>query len=44
MDFRHIARLNRRDMLRGAAILSAGAAMMRPLPVLAQSDPMAALK
>jgi acetylornithine deacetylase/succinyl-diaminopimelate desuccinylase-like protein len=37
MDMRDIDRLNRRDMLRGAAMLGAGTAFVRPLPLLAQS-------
>ena len=40
MDFRELDRLNRRDMLRGTAMLGAGAALMQPLPLWAQSGTM----
>jgi len=32
MDFRELDRLDRRALLRGTAMLGAGAMMMRPLP------------
>jgi len=41
MDFRDIDRLNRRDMIRSAAMLGAGAAFMQPLPLLAQAGSLA---
>ncbi|WP_447760995.1 M20/M25/M40 family metallo-hydrolase [Sphingopyxis panaciterrae] len=41
MDFLELNRLNRRDIIRGTAMLGAGAAFMRPLPLLAQSGSMA---
>ncbi len=44
MDFGTVDRLDRRAMIRGAAMLGAGAAFMRPLPLLAQSDAMAAIR
>ena len=40
MDFRELNRLNRRDMLRGTAMLGAGAAFMQPVPLWAQSGTM----
>ncbi|WP_293701925.1 MULTISPECIES: M20/M25/M40 family metallo-hydrolase [unclassified Sphingopyxis] len=43
MDFRN-DRPNRRDLIRGAAMLGAGAAVMRPLPVLAASSQTAAIR
>lgn len=44
MDFRNFDRLNRRDMIRGTAMLGAGAMLMRPLPSLAATGPMAAIR
>ncbi|MDO9364150.1 MAG: M20/M25/M40 family metallo-hydrolase [Sphingopyxis sp.] len=44
MDFRYLNRLNRRDMLRGTAMLGAGAAFMQPVPLWAQSGTMAAIR
>lgn len=44
MDFRELDRLDRRALLRGTAMLGAGAMMMRPLPTLAASGPMAAIR
>ena len=44
MDFRTFDRLNRRDMIRGTAMLGAGAMLMRPLPSLAAAGPMAAIR
>lgn len=44
MDFRDLNRLNRRDMLRGTAMLGAGAAFMQPVPLWAQSGTMAAIR
>jgi acetylornithine deacetylase/succinyl-diaminopimelate desuccinylase-like protein len=44
MDFRNFERLNRRDMLRGTAMIGAGAAFMHPLPLLAQSGSMADIR
>ncbi|HEV7341076.1 MAG TPA: M20/M25/M40 family metallo-hydrolase [Sphingopyxis sp.] len=43
MDFRN-DRPNRRDLIRGAAMLGAGAAVMRPLPVLAAGSQSAAIR
>ena len=44
MDFGNVDKLNRRALLRGTAMLGAGAMMMRPLPTLAASGPMAAIR
>ncbi|WP_447760998.1 M20/M25/M40 family metallo-hydrolase [Sphingopyxis panaciterrae] len=44
MDFRDIDRLNRRDMIRSAAMLGAGAAFMQPLPLLAQAGSLADIR
>ncbi|WP_411157952.1 M20/M25/M40 family metallo-hydrolase [Sphingopyxis sp. LK2115] len=44
MDIRELDRLNRRELIRGAAMLSAGAALMRPLPTIAADGPMAAIR
>src|SRR3546814_2670546 len=44
MDFRELDRLNRRDMLRGTAMLGAGAAFMQPIPLWAQSGTMADIR
>ena len=44
MDFRDLNRLNRRDMLRGTAMLGAGAAFMQPVPLWAQSGTMTAIR
>ena len=44
MDFREFDRLNRRDMLRGTAMLGAGAAFMQPLPLWAQSGSMSDIR
>ncbi|MDZ4366099.1 MAG: twin-arginine translocation signal domain-containing protein, partial [Afipia sp.] len=43
MDFRN-NRPNRRDLIRGAAMLGAGAAVMSPLPVLPASSQSAAIR
>ena len=44
MDFRNADRPNRRELIRGAAMLGAGAAMMSPLPALAASSQLALLR
>ena len=44
MDFRTFDRLNRRDVIRGTAMLGAGAMLMRPLPSLATTGPMADIR
>ena len=44
MNFRDADRPNRRDLMRGAAMLGAGAAMMSPFPVLAASSQSAAIR
>ena len=44
MDFRNVDTPNRRDMIRGAAMLGAGATLMSPLPLLAQSGAMADIR
>jgi len=44
MDFRTFDRLNRRDVIRGTAMLGAGAMLMRPLPSLAATGPMAEIR
>lgn len=44
MDFRTFDRLNRRDLIRGTAMLGAGAMLMRPLPSLAAAGPMADIR
>lgn len=44
MDSRELDRLDRRALLRGTAMLGAGAMMMRPLPTLAANGPMAAIR
>lgn len=41
MDFRNFDRLNRRNMMRGAAVLGAGAALVQPGALLAQGGSMA---
>ena len=42
MDFRNNDPMDRRNLMRGAALLSAGAMIMRPLPSFAAEGPMAA--
>lgn len=44
MDFRTVDPMDRRNMLCGAAMLGAGAALMRPLPLMAQSGAMADIR
>lgn len=44
MDLRNVDRLGRRDLIRGAAMLSAGAMLMRPMPSLAAADPLADIR
>ena len=44
MDFRYIDRPNRRELIRGAVMLGAGAAMMSPLPILAASSQTSAIR
>ena len=44
MDFGNVDKLNRRALLRGTAMMGAGAMMMRPLPTLAANGPMAAIR
>ena len=44
MDFRTTDRPNRRDLIRGAAMLGAGAAIMAPFPALAASSQSAAIR
>src|SRR3546814_5078764 len=44
MDFRNVDKLNRRDMIRGAAMLGAGATLIAPLPLWAQSGTMADIR
>ncbi|KQZ64359.1 twin-arginine translocation pathway signal protein [Sphingopyxis sp. Root1497] len=44
MDFRTFDRLNRRDLIRGTTMLGAGAMLMRPLPSLAATGPMAGIR
>src|SRR3546814_15909943 len=44
MDFRNVDKLNRRDMIRGAAMLGAGATLIAPVPLWAQSGPMADIR
>ena len=44
MDFRSIDRLDRRSLIRGGAMLGAGAMVMRPLPTLAASSQSAAIR
>ncbi|MGV3731484.1 MAG: M20/M25/M40 family metallo-hydrolase [Sphingopyxis sp.] len=44
MDFRNADRPNRRDLIRGAAMLGAGAAVMAPFPTLAASSQSAAIR
>jgi acetylornithine deacetylase/succinyl-diaminopimelate desuccinylase-like protein len=44
MDFRTFDRLNRRDLIRGTAMLGAGAMLMRPLTSFAATGPMAAIR
>jgi acetylornithine deacetylase/succinyl-diaminopimelate desuccinylase-like protein len=44
MDFRTFDRLGRRDLIRGTAMLGAGAMLMRPLPSLAAAGPMADIR
>ena len=38
MNFRNTDRPNRRELIRGAAMLGAGAAVMAPFPALAASN------
>src|SRR3546814_257650 len=44
MDFRNVDKLNRRDMIRGAAMLGAGATLIAPVPLWAQSGTMADIR
>ena len=44
MDFRNNDPMDRRNLMRGAALLSAGAMIMRPLPSFAAEGPMAAIR
>lgn len=44
MDFRNVDRPNRRDLIRGAAMLGAGAAVMAPFSALAASSQSAAIR
>ena len=44
MDFGNIEQPNRRDMIRGAAMVGAGAAFMQPLPLFAQAGTMADIR
>jgi len=44
MDFRTFDRLGRRDLIRGTAMLGAGAMLMRPLPSFAAAGPMADIR
>ncbi|MDZ3830523.1 MAG: M20/M25/M40 family metallo-hydrolase [Sphingopyxis sp.] len=44
MDFRSFDAFNRRDLIRGAAMLGAGAMAMRPLPSLAANSQSAAIR
>src|SRR3546814_14827485 len=44
MDFRNVDKLNRRDMIRGAAMLGAGATLIAPVPPWAQSGTMADIR
>ena len=44
MDFHATEGWNRRELIRGTAMLGAGAMLMRPLPMLAADGPMAAIR
>ncbi len=44
MDFHATEGWNRRELIRGTAMLGAGAMLMRPLPTLAADGPMAAIR
>lgn len=44
MDFHATEGWNRRELIRGTAMLGAGAMLMRPLPTLAADSPMAAIR
>ncbi|QUM73618.1 M20/M25/M40 family metallo-hydrolase [Sphingopyxis granuli] len=44
MDFHATEGWNRRELIRGTAVLGAGAMLMRPLPTLAADGPMAAIR
>ncbi|WP_411339626.1 M20/M25/M40 family metallo-hydrolase [Sphingopyxis sp. J-6] len=44
MDFRDTDRLNRRDIIRGTAMLGAGAAFLQPLPLFAQAGSLADIR
>src|SRR3546814_15046902 len=44
MDFRNVDKLNRRDRIRGAAMLGAGATLIAPVPLWAQSGTMADIR
>ena len=44
MDFRTVDKPNRRELMRGTAMLGAGAMLMRPLPLFAQSGTTTAIR
>src|SRR5690606_26551854 len=44
MDFHAAEGWNRRELIRGTAMLGTGAMLMRPLPTLAADGPMAAIR